>query len=405
MDNTNLPAIEGGTPVRKDFLVFGQPQVLDEDIQAVTDTMKTCWLGTGKKTKELETKFAEYQGAKYAVGLNSCTAALHMAFLALGLLPGEEVICPVFTFTATVSQIIRCGLVPKFVDCQMKTQCIEPKDIEQAITPKTRAIVIVHFAGHPCEEMEKITDICKRYNLFLIEDCAHAIESLYDGKHCGTFGDIGCFSFYSTKNMSTANGEGGMLTCNDEKIENFVRKASLHGMSLGAHNRFGADGFKHYDVEYPGYKYNLTDVQSSMAITQLARIEENWIKRQKVWNKYQDAFANIFHLTFCPPNPSKNMKHAYHLFALHLKVEKLKVSRDFILNALTKEGIGTGVHYLSLHRHSYYINTFGLEAKDFPNAEWISQRTISLPISAKLTEQDTDDVINAVTKVLTYYEK
>lgn len=399
-----IPAIVGGSPIRNSFLVFGQPEVLDEDMQAVTDTMKSCWLGTGKKTEEFEKKFAEYVGIKHAIGLNSCTAALHLGLLSFNLNPGDEVICPVFTFSATASQIIRCGLVPKFVDCQMKTQCIEPKDIEKVITPKTKAIVAVHFAGHPCN-MDYILDICTRYNLLLLEDCAHAIESTYNGRHCGTFGDAGCFSFYSTKNITTACGEGGMLVCNNDKMEEFVRKISLHGMSKGAHSRFGTSGFIHYNVEYPGFKYNLTDVASSMGITQLARIEESLKKRERVWNRYMEGLKDLNGLLFLPPEVSSNMRHAYHLFTIHLKVEKLRVNRDFVLDALAKEGIGAGVHYLSLHKHSYYCNTFGLSAKDFTAAEWISQRTISIPISSKLTDRDVDDVIEAIHKILKYYER
>lgn len=398
------PAIDGGSPVRRDFLVFGQPEILEDDIQAVADVMRSCWLGTGKITEKFEKEFADYKNIKHAIGLNSCTAALHLAFVSLGLAPGDEIICPVHTFTATASQIVRSGLVPKFVDVQMKTQCIEPKQIESQIGPKTRAIVIVHFAGHPCD-MDQINDICKRYNLFLIEDCAHSIESEYQGKHCGTFGDIGCFSFYSTKNITTACGEGGMLVCNDDAIESFVRKCSLHGMSKGAHNRFGTSGFKHYDIEYPGFKYNLTDVASSMALTQLKRINSSWQKRKIVWDKYQDKLSDLDKLLFLPPNVGSGNKHGYHLFTIHLKVEKLKGNRDFILNALTKEGIGTGVHYLSLHRHSYYNKTFGLTDRQFPCAEWISQRTISIPISSKLTEKDTDDVVEALHRVLNYYRK
>lgn len=400
----NKPAIEGGVPVRKNFLVFGQPEVLDEDVDAVVDTMKSCWLGTGQKTKDFETKFANYTGAQYSVGLNSCTSALHLALLSLNLNPNDEILCPVHTFTATASQIIHAGLVPVFVDCQMKTQNIEPSEIEKKITPRTKGIVIVHFAGYPCD-MDEIMGICRRYGLFLIEDSAHAIESTYNGRHCGTFGDAGCFSFYSTKNITTSTGEGGMLITNNEKIEQYVRKASLHGLSKDAYKRYGSSGFSHYTVDMCGFKNNLTDIQSAMGITQLSRIENNWVKRQKIWNKYNNEFKKISNLLFTPPEIPSNIKHAYHLYTLHLKIEKIRANRDFILNAISAEGIGTGVHYMSLHTHPYYINTFSLSSKDFPNAQWISERTLSLPISAKLNDSDTDDVINAVRKVLEFYAK
>lgn len=400
----STPAIIGGNPVRENFLVFGQPEVLDEDIDAVADTMRSCWLGTGKKTTELEKKFAQYKGSKYSVGLSSCTSAIHLALLSLKINPYDEVICPVFTFTATASQIIHAGLTPIFVDCQMKTQNIEPKYIESKITPKTRALVVVHFAGFPCE-MDEIIDICKRYGLYLIEDSAHCIEGKYKGRHCGTFGDAGCFSFYSTKNITTATGEGGMLITDDKNIEEFVRVASLHGMSKGAHNRFGNFGFSHYTVDMCGFKNNLTDVQSSMALSQFSRIEKNWTRRNEIWEKYNESFDSIGNLLFTPPKIPKYIKHAHHLYTIHLKVEKLKVSRDYVLQALASEGIGAGIHYMGLHTHPYYIKAFNLSYKDFPNAQWVSERTISLPLSAKLTDNDVDDVITAVHKVLEYYKK
>jgi len=396
------PAIEGGSPVRQDFLVFGQPEILEEDIQAAVDTMRTCWLGTGKRTEELEKKFATYTGSKSGVGLNSCTAALHLALMALKLQPGDEVITTAYTFTATVSTIIHAGLKPVLVDCQLKTQNIEWNKIEEKITPRTKAIVIVHFAGLPCQ-MDKIVDICKRYNLSLVEDCAHAIEGTFDSKHCGTFGDVGCFSFYSTKNITTACGEGGMLISDNDDLIKEVRMLSLHGMSKGAHNRFGSDGFKHYEILYPGFKYNLTDVASSFCISQLARIESSWLKRKHVWDRYIVELSGL--PLYLPPPIPDNMKHSYHLFTVQIKPDQLKVNRDFVLNALTKEGIGTGVHYMAIHTHPYYYKTFGWTAEDFPNAQWLSERTISLPISSKLTDQDISAVVGAVKKVLSYYKK
>lgn len=399
---SNKPAIEGGTPVRSNLLVFGQPEVTEEDIEAAAETMRTCWLGTGPKTTEFEQKFAQYKGVKYAVGLNSCTAALHLSFLALKLQPGDEVITTDYTFTATVSTIIHAGLKPVPVDCQPKTQNIEWNKIEEKITPRTKAIVVVHFAGYPCQ-MDKIVDICKRYNLYLIEDCAHAIEAKFNDQHCGTFGDIGCFSFYSTKNMTTACGEGGMLISDNEDIIREVRMLALHGMSKDAHSRFGKDGFKHYEILYPGYKYNLTDVASSFALSQLSRIDANWKKRQAVWQMYKNDLQDL--PLYLPPELPENIKHGCHLFTIQLKLDQLKVNRDFILNALTKEGICTGVHYMAIHTHPYYFSTYGWKADDYPNAQWLSDRTISLPLSAKLEGKDVIDTVEAIHKVLNYYRK
>jgi dTDP-4-amino-4,6-dideoxygalactose transaminase len=393
----NKPAIEGGNPVRekKNFLVFGQPEVLDEDIECATQVMKTRWLGTGKITSEFEKKFAEYKLSKYALGLNSCTAALHLGLLSLGLRPGDEVISTDFTFTATISSIIHSGLKPVLVDCQMKTQNIEYNFIEEKITPNTKAIIIVHFAGLPCN-MKPVVDICNRYNLY-------CIEGKIGDRHCGTFGDLGCFSFYSTKNITTACGEGGMVISNNESLIDKMRMMSLHGMSAGAHNRFGKRGFKHYEVIEPGFKMNLTDVQSAFAMSQFNRIENSLKRRENIWNKYRKEFSGL--PLYIPPDVPNGIKHARHLFTVQIKADQLKVGRDYVLDALQKEGIGVGVHYNAIHTHKYYSKALELQQKNFASAQWLSDRTISLPLSANVRDNDVDDVIEAVHKIMRYYKK
>lgn len=400
VNKTNTPAVEGGTPVRQNFLVFGSPDIQQDEIDEVVDTLRSGWLSTGPKTLAFERLFANYKNVNHAVGLSSCTAALHLGMISLGLQPGDEVIGTDFTFTASISSMIHAGLKPVLCDVSRKTQNIDWKQIEQHITPRTRAIMPVHMCGYPCD-MKEITDIAKRYNLYVIEDCAHAIETTVDGKHAGTFGDAGAFSFYVTKNI--ACGEGGMLITNNDEIEQTVRTMALHGMSKNAHTRYGSEGFQHYKVLHPGFKYNMMDLVSSIGICQLNRIEQSWQRRNHIWRFYDEQFKKL--PLYAPACPPKNVKHGHHLYTVQLKLDQLSVSRDFVLNALKEEGIGTGVHYQAIHTHPYYTQTFGWTANDFPNAQWLSDRTISLPLSSKLSDQDITDVVEAVRKVLKYYRK
>lgn len=396
----NKPAIEGGNPIREDFLVFGRPDIQQPEIDEVVDTLKSGWLSTGPKVAKFEQQFAEYKNAKYAVGLYSCTSALHLGLNALGLQPGDEVVTTDFTFTASVSSIIHNGLVPVLVDVELKTQNIDWTKIEQKITPRTKAILPVHMCGLPCN-MNKIMDIARRYNLYVLEDCAHAAETKYKDRHVGTFGDMGAFSFYVTKNICT--GEGGMLITNDADYADKVRRMALHGMSKNAHNRFGNSGFKHYQVLDAGYKYNMTDITASMGIHQLRRVESGWERRKVIWNRYVQELSGL--PAYLPPKTPKGSKHGHHLFTVQLKLDQIKVNRDYVLNALTQEGIGTGVHYMAIHTHPYYRQTFGFNADDFPNAQWLTDRTISLPLSPSLADEDVDSVIEAVNKVLKYYRR
>lgn len=392
-------AIDGGKPLRDNFLVFGSPRIEDAEISEVVDTLKSGWLGTGPKTHKFEEMFKKYKNVDYALALNSCTAALHLACVVSGLKAGDEVITTPMTFCATSNVIVHTGATPIFVDAEKDTMNINPEEIEKHITEKTKAILIVHYTGRPCN-MDAIMDIKKRYDLILIEDSAHAIEATYHSKPIGTFGDFGCFSFYVTKNVVT--GEGGMLVTNNKEYDEQARVLSLHGMSKDAWNRFSSRGYKHYQVIHPGFKYNMTDIQASLGIHQLGRVEKYWESRLEIWNRYNDAFKDL--PCFTPAPFEKDTKHGLHLYTLLLDIDKLKVDRDFILQALTKENIGVGVHYISLHLQPFYQQTYGYRRGDFPNAKWISDRTISLPLSAKLTDKDVEDVINSVRKILTWYE-
>jgi len=394
------PAMEGGKPARKKFLVFGSPLIEDNEIKEVIDTLHSGWIGKGPKVKKLEEMFRRYKGTKYAIALNSCTAALHLSLLAIGVKPEDEVITTPMTFCATINTIIHSGAVPVLADCEKETMNISPTEIKRKINSKTVAILPVHFAGRPCK-MDEIMDIAKKHHLKAIEDCAHAIEAEYQGTKTGTFADTGCFSFYVTKNITTA--EGGMVTTNNNKYAEKITVLGLHGMTKDAWNRFGDVGYKHYQVIAPGFKYNMTDIQAAIGIHQLPRIDRYWQRRQEIWNRYNNAFRNL--PCFIPSPIEKDVRHAYHLYTLLLDIDNLSVNRDFILSALTKENIGVGVHYLAIHSHPYYSRSFGYRWGDFPNAEFISDRTISLPLSAKLSDEDVNDVIKAVKKLLVYYYK
>lgn len=388
-------AIKGSELKRDEFLIFGSPLIEDEEIKEVIKTLKSGWLGTGPKVHQFEKMFREYKGSRFAMALNSCTAALHLSMLAIGIKPGDEVIVPTMTFAATANAVIHAGGKPVFADCEKDTMNIDPLDIERKITSKTKAIIPVHFAGRACN-MDAIMDIAKRYELKVVEDCAHAIETEYHGKKAGTFGDIGCFSFYVTKNIVT--GEGGMAITDNEEYANQIKILGLHGMSKDAWKRFSDSGYKHYQVMYAGFKYNMMDIQAAIGIHQLPRVDRYWQRRQEIWNHYNDAFADL--PVFTPSAVESDTRHAYHLYTLMLDIDRLEISRDEFLDEMTKRNIGVGVHYIALHLHPYYQEALGCRKGDFRNAEWISKRTVSLPFSAKLSDEDMGDVIEAIRNIL-----
>jgi len=381
--------------VRDKFLVFGSPKIEKEEISEVVDCLKSGWIGTGKKVIAFQEKFKKYKSCEYATALNSCTAALHLAMVVTGITVGDEVILPAMTFAATANAIIHAGATPVFVDCEKNTANIDPLAIESKITKKTKAIIPVHFAGRPCN-MNDIMDLAKKYRLKVIEDCAHAIEAEYHGIKTGRFGDIGCFSFYVTKNIIT--GEGGMIITDNKNYANLIKILSLHGMSKDAWERFGEKGFKHYQVVLPGYKYNMMDLQAAIGLHQLDRVERYWQRRKYIWEKYNDAFAEL--PVYCPAPTEENTKHSYHLYTLMLDIEHLNITRDQFLDEMTKRNIGVGVHYISLHLQPFYRNKYKLKEMSFPNSKWISERTVSIPLSPKLSDTDVEDVINTVRYIL-----
>ncbi len=381
--------------MREPFLIFGSPKIERAEIDEVVACMKSGWLGTGPKVAQFERDFAAYEGAQYAAALNSCTAALHLSLLAAGLKPGDEVITTPMTFCATVNAIIHADAVPVLADIDPATMNIDPREIEKKITAKTRAILPVHFAGRPCD-MDAIMALANRHGLKVIEDCAHAIETEYRGRHAGTFGDFGCFSFYVTKNIVT--GEGGMvLTRNEDDIAR-IKVLGLHGMSKDAWKRFSDEGYKHYQVVECGFKYNMMDIQAAIGIHQLQRIEAYWKRRQEIWAQYNKAFAGL--PIGLPADPEPDTKHAYHLYTIMVDERKTSISRDAFLTAMTKDNIGIGVHYMSIPEHPFYQKTFGWKPENYPQAMKIGRQTVSLPLSAKLADNDIRDVLKSVRTVL-----
>jgi dTDP-4-amino-4,6-dideoxygalactose transaminase len=379
------------------FLVFGAPLIEQAEIDEVVACMESSWLGTGPRVARFEQDFASYQqvGSSQVAAVNSCTAALHVSMVALRLEPGSEVITTPMTFCASVNAIIHAGLTPVLADIDPITQNISPAAIEAAITPRTRAILPVHFAGRPCE-MDAIMAIAHRHKLAVIEDCAHAIETTWHGGKAGTFGDFGCFSFYATKNVAT--GEGGMILGRDEALIARAKMLALHGMSKDAWHRFGDKGYKHYQVVEAGFKYNMMDLQAAIGIHQLARVERNWLRREEIWGRYMEAFADL--PIDLPATVAPDTRHAYHLFTACIRPDASPVNRDAFLDAMNARRIGTGVHYLSVPEHPFYQDRFGWKPEDFPHAMTIGRNTFSLPLSPKLTDADVDRVIANVTSVL-----
>lgn len=387
-------------PVREEYLVFGSPQILQPEIDEVVATLRSGWIGTGPRVAAFEQKFRQYIAASHALAVHSCTAGLHLALMAAGLRPGDEVIVPSMTFAASANAVIHAGGKPVLAEVNRRTMCLDPEDTRRRITPRTRAILPVHFAGRACD-MDAIGPLAARHGLYVIEDCAHGIETLYHGCHAGTLGHLGAFSFYVTKNVVT--GEGGMVTTDDPAWVARIKTLALHGLSADAWKRFSDHGFKHYDVVEPGFKYNMMDLQAALGLHQLARVEQNLVRRRQIWERYDNAFAGL--PVFVPEPEERNTRHARHLYTLLLDIERLRVGRDDVQMALHRQRIGTGIHYRALHLHRYYQKAFGYKRGDYPEAEWISDRTLSLPLSPKLTDQDVEDVILATRKTVEHFSK
>lgn len=385
---------------RETFLPYAVPLIDDEDINEVVETLKSGWVAKGPRTIEFEKRFAEYTGAKYAVAMNSATAALHIALIAGGVKPGDEVITTPITFAATANTIIHVGATPVFVDVDPETFCIDANKIEEKITDKTTAIVPVHYTGHACD-MDKIRAIAEKYDLFVSEDAAHAIDTFYKGDLIGKKGDCASFSFYATKNICT--GEGGMLTTNSEDIAEKARVMSTHGMSKAAWNRYGKGGAWRYDIEYPGHKYNMFDIQAALAKTQMNKLSAMQDRRKEIVKKYEEGFSTLDGIKL--PPEADYTTHSWHLYVVRLELDKLTIDRDKFIELMGEANIGTSVHFIPVHLMSYYRENFGYKEGDFPVAESYFDTILSLPLYPKMTEEDVQDVINAVTHIISNYHK
>ncbi len=376
--------------MREDFLVFGSPVIGEDEIAEVVDSLRSGWVGTGPKVQRFEAMIADYVGAPQCRCVSSCTAALTLAMQALGVGAGDEVLVPAMTFVASANAVEHAGAKPVLVDSAPGTGQIDLDAAEAAITTRTRAIMPVHLAGRPID-MDRLAALRDRYGLTVIEDAAHAIGAQWRGRRIGAFGNVTAFSFYVTKNVTTI--EGGALVTEDPEIATEVERLALHGLSLGAWQRFSDAGFRHYEVVRPGYKYNMTDVQASLGIHQLPRLDA-WIdERARLWERYDRLLAELPLAT--PPPPEPGTRHARHLYQVLLEPDA-GLSRDQLIDALTARQIGTGVHYRGVHLHPYYRDKYGLAPSDFPVATAISDRTFSLPLSPKVTDADQDDVVAAL---------
>lgn len=380
---------------RDTFLPYAIPLIDENDISEVVDTLKSGWVAKGPKTMEFEKRFAAYVGARHAIAMNSATAALHIALIAAGIKAGDEVITTSMTFAATVNTIVHVGAVPVFVDIDLETGCIDADKIEEKITEKTKAIVPVHYTGHACD-MDKIRAIADKYNLFVSEDAAHAIETYYKGELIGKKGDCASFSFYATKNICT--GEGGMLTTNRDDIAEKARVMSLHGMSKAAWNRYGKGGSWRYDIEYPGFKYNMFDIQAALAKTQMNKLNDMQDRRKEIVKVYNEAFNKLDGVK--TPIEKEYTTHSWHLYILRLELDKLTIDRDKFIELMGEANIGISVHFIPVHLMSFYRNNYGCKEGDLPLTEKYFDSIVSLPLYPKMADKDVDDVIGAVTSII-----
>ncbi|WEZ51096.2 DegT/DnrJ/EryC1/StrS family aminotransferase [Bacillus subtilis] len=381
---------------RNHFLPYSLPLIGKEEIQEVTETLESGWLSKGPKVQQFEKEFAAFVGAKHAVAVNSCTAALFLALKAKGIGAGDEVITSPLTFSSTANTIIHTGATPVFADIDQNTLNIDPVKLEAAVTPRTKAVVPVHFGGQSCD-MDAILAIAQNHGLFVLEDAAHAVYTTYKQRMIGSIGDATAFSFYATKNLAT--GEGGMLTTDDEELADKIRVLSLHGMSKAAWNRYSSNGSWYYEVESPGYKMNMFDLQAALGLHQLKRLDDMQKRREEIAGRYQTAFQQIPGLI--TPFVHDDGRHAWHLYVLQVDEKKAGVTRSEMITALKdKYNIGTSVHFIPVHIHPYYQKQFGYKEADFPNAMNYYKRTLSLPLYPSMSDDDADDVIEAVRDIV-----
>jgi len=378
--------------MRSAFLPFARPALGEEEIAEVVDTLKSGWITTGPKVERFTAAFADYVGGRYAVPVSSATAGLHVALLALGIGPGDEVITTPMTFVATLNTIVHCGAVPVLADIDAATLNVRVEEIERKITKKTRAIVPVHFVGQPAD-LDPILELAAGRGLAVLEDAAHAVGAEYKGRRIGSFPTTSVFSFHPNKNMTT--GEGGMIVTEDEEVFEKASLLKFHGMDRESWKRFAKAGSPRYDVAVPGYKYNMMDIQAALGLHQLRRLPGFLEERERLAGRYGELLRGVTGLLL-PQRVPYPIRHAWHLYTPLVDVDRLQISRDRFMEELKARNIGTGLHYTAAHEFSYYASRFGWKPEDYPEAHFVSERIVSLPFYPGLTDQDQDDVVDAI---------
>lgn len=379
---------------------FYTPDIGEEEIAAVVETLRSGWITIGPRTQEFEKRFAAFVGAPHAVAVSSCTAALHLALDCIGIQPGDEVITSTLTFTATGATVLHAGGTLVLADVTPDTLNLDPADVGRKVSPRTRAIVPVHYAGHPAP-MDELLDIARTHRLAVIEDAAHALPAAYKGRRVGTIGDLTAFSFYATKNLCT--GEGGMLTTSNEEWADVLRTRRLHGMSRDAWRRYSTEGQWRYDVLYPGFKYNMTDLNASLGLVQLRRLPQLYERRRQLAQRYYELLADVEAIQL--PEVRPEVEHAWHLFVVRLRTEALRIDRDRMIEELRQAGVGTQVHFIPLHMHSYYRGRFGFQPEQFPVASAVAERIISLPLFTRMTDDDVAYVCDQLRRIVRAYRR
>jgi dTDP-4-amino-4,6-dideoxygalactose transaminase len=372
---------------------FAPPAIGPEEIGEVIAALESGWLSTGPRVHQFEEAFRRYVQAPHAIALNSCTAGLHLALLAGGIGPGDEVITSPMTFCATANVIVHVGATPVFADIEPETGNLDPRAVAAAVTAKTRALMTVHYAGRPAN-ISALDQVARRHTLVTIEDAAHCIEGATGGRKVGSTADFTAFSFYATKNLTT--GEGGLVTVRSAETAQWIRTASLHGMSRDGWARAATPLASRYDVVTPGFKYNMTDLQAAIGLHQLAAIERHAARRAEIWARYDDAIATLPVRTF-EPVPDGD-RHARHLYTILIDGRQ-GLSRDDVSARLGEMGIATSIHFPAVHLHTYYRERFGFRAGQFPEAERVADQVLSLPFSPALTDEQVDGVIAALRQV------
>ena len=391
-------ASQGGAPVRDKFLPLSIPDISAREKQLVLETLDSGWITTGHHSLKLAAGVAALAGAKHGVAVNSATGALHLALVALGIGQGDEVITSTYTFAACVNVIEHVGATPVVVDIEADTLCMSPAAVAAAITPRTKAIISVDYAGHPCD-YGALLPLAGRAGIPIIEDAAHALGAAWQGRPVGSFATVTAFSFYATKNLTT--GEGGAAVTNDEALAARLSLLSLHGMNRDAWKRYTDTGSWYYEVTAPGFKYNLSDVLAAIGLGQLERFGQMQAARLAHVARYDAGLAalDIVRLPVTRPD----VTHAWHLYPVALELERLTIDRARFITELRAEGIGSSVHFIPIHRHPHFRDTFGLEASAFPVAERAYERAVSLPLYPGMSERDVDDVCEAVSKIASHF--